>query len=80
MLYILYLGEELDAVANPDEVHLVVEPEDVHRGPRVVGVKDHGVTPQQPSRCHYYSRALYGWLVSVGPNRFYKSRICRTGS
>jgi len=59
----LYLGEELDAVANPDEVHLVVEPEDVHPGPRAAGVEDHGVPPR-PSRRRRRINTLRG-LVGV---------------
>jgi hypothetical protein len=62
----IHLGEELDAVADPDQVHVVVEPEDVHPGPRAAGVEDHGVPPR-PSRRRIDTalRIDHGFVVVV---------------
>ena len=41
----IYLGEELDVIADLDEVELLVELEDVHPAPRASSVEDHRVPP-----------------------------------
>lgn len=61
----IHLGEELDAVADPDQVHVVVEPEDVHPGPRAAGVEDHGVPPRPTRRRRRIDTALRSRLVVV---------------
>ena len=40
-----YLSIDLDFVADLDELHLLVEPEDVDSCARAAGVEDHGVLP-----------------------------------
>jgi hypothetical protein len=61
----IYLGEELDAVADPDQVHVVVEPEDVHPGPRAAGVEDHGVPPRPTRRIDTALRSRLVVVVAV---------------
>jgi hypothetical protein len=43
-----YLGEELDVIADSDEVHLPVKSEDVHPTSRAAGVKDDRVPATLP--------------------------------
>ena len=66
-----HLGEELDVVADPDEVHPPVEPEDVQPAPRAAGVEDDGVPPR-PSR-----RVLPGrWLLGDADLPAKRGRVC----
>ena len=41
----LYPGEDLDVVADLDEVHLLVKLKDMDTRARATSVKDHGVLP-----------------------------------
>lgn len=45
ILHSIYLGEELDVIADLDEIELLVELEDVHPAPRAPSVEDHRVPP-----------------------------------
>lgn len=45
----MYLGEELDVVADRDEVEVLVELEDVNTAARAPGVEDDGVPPRWSS-------------------------------
>lgn len=45
--FFLYLGKELDVIADVDKVELLVELENVHPAPRAPGVEDHDVPPRR---------------------------------